>query len=112
MLGKILIAVLIVGALLIIGLIAYAVMTSSGGYSAGPLADGAQYPLLCKKKQTAKPTSGKYTTTSDNKIHDVQANLQAALSKLHGNDTYTVSSQELLGLTAPSPGSLKFTYAC
>ena len=112
MIGKLLLAMVAFLFLLIVLAVGYYAVTSGGGYSAGPLADGDKYPLLCKKKQTATPNSGKYTTESDGKAHDVTANLSAALGRLDGNSTYTVDSRELLGVTTAQPGSLRFTYQC
>lgn len=112
MLGKLLLAMVATLAIFVILAIGYFAITSDGGYSAGPLNDGEGYPLLCKKKKTANPSSGKYTTTGDNKTHDVTMNLSAALAKLNGNATYVVDSRELLGVTTPQPGSLRFTYQC
>ncbi len=112
MVGKLLLAMVAVVVVLIVFTVGFYAITSDGGYSAGPLDDGDNYSLLCKKKQTASPTSGKYTTASDNKSHDVEMNLSAALSKLDGNGVYTVDSRELLGVAAPQPGTLRFTYKC
>lgn len=112
MLGKILLAMVAVLFLVIVLAIGYNIYTAEGGYAAGPLNDGDKYPLVCKKKQKVKAKSGKYTTTSDSKTHDVTMNLSAALGKLDGNGTYTVDSRELLGVTTPQPGTLKFTYQC
>lgn len=111
MLGKILLATGVVVVLFIVFLVVLGFL-DGGGYPVGPLPDGDSIKLLCKKKKTAKVTSAKYTATADGKVTDTSANLQGVLTKLHGNDTYTVDSAELLGVSYKTPGSLKFTYTC
>ena len=114
MIKKLLLATIIVVSLLFFLIIAYSMFSSGGGlkYHAGPLPDASQYRLLCTKNQKAVPTDGTYTTSSDNKAHNVKANLQAALSLLDGNGLYTVDSSELLGIPSATPGDLVFDYNC